>query len=214
MPFTDPAVAAVFAEYADRAISDRQRMRDLGEQGYERRDEFLLPVGEDVGLLLHSLILAQRPHRILELGTSYGYSTLFLADAARAVGATVVSIDLADYKQHYAGERLTTAGLAAHVEFRCGDAVDLIAADEGEFDFVLLDVWKTLYVPCFEALHPKLADEAILVADNMISPESARASVREYRAAVRAKGDMQQVLLTAGQGIDLAVKWSADNPKL
>jgi len=214
MMFTDPAVEAVYGEYAQRAEADSQRHAGLGAAGYARRDEFLLPVGEEVGRLLHTLILSHRPRRILELGTSYGYSTLFLADAARAVGGRVITMELADYKQAYARERLERAGLSAQVEFRCGDAVAMIEADPGQFDFVLLDIWKDMYVPCFEAFYPKLAEEAIVAADNMISPPSARPSVREYRAAVRGKGDMQQVLLPAGQGVELAVKWSAGNEKL
>jgi len=212
--FADAKVQAVYAHYAARAEADGARMAGLGAAGFARRDEFLLPVGEEVGRLLHTLILAHRPRRILELGTSYGYSTLFLADAARAVGGTVITMELADYKQAYAAERLEAAGLADCVEMRCGDAVAMIEADSGPFDFVLLDIWKELYLPCFEALYPKLAEEGIVAADNMIDPPGHRISVREYRAAVRAKGDMQQVLLPCGQGIELAVKWSAGNAKL
>jgi predicted O-methyltransferase YrrM len=212
--FSDPRVQAVYAAYAARAEADGARMAALGPAGFARRDEFLLPVGEDVGRLLHTLILSHRPRRILEVGTSYGYSTLFLADAARAVGGQVITMDLADYKQAFMREQLAAAGLADHVETRCGDAVALIAAEAGPFDFVLLDIWKELYLPCFEALYPKLSEEGIVAADNMIDPPGHRDSVREYRAAVRAKGDMQQVLLPCGQGIELAVKWSAGNPKL
>lgn len=214
MLFSDPKVAEVFAEYRARAAADQRLMAELGPAGYARRDEFLLPVGEDVGGLLHALVLAHRPRRILELGTSYGYSTLILADAARAVGAQLITMELADYKQAYALERLQRAGLADHVDLRCGDAVAMIAADPGPFDFVLLDIWKDLYLPCFEAFYPKLSEEGIVAADNMIEPVGARESVREYRAAVQAKGDMQQVLLPAGQGIELALKWSVGNTKL
>jgi predicted O-methyltransferase YrrM len=214
MQFSDPLVAEVFAEYRTRAAADQRLMAELGPAGYARRDEFLLPVGEDVGNLLHALVLAHRPRRILELGTSYGYSTLILADAARAVGARLITMELADYKQAYALERLRRAGLADYVDLRCGDAVAMIADDAGPFDFVLLDIWKDLYLPCFEAFYPKLSEEGIVAADNMIDPVGARASVREYRAAVQAKGDMQQVLLPAGQGIELALKWSAGNAKL
>src|SRR2546430_6275574 len=48
----------------------------------------------------------------------------------------------------------------------------------GPFDFVLIDLWKNLYVPVFELLHPKLAQGALIVADNMLQPESARADAR------------------------------------
>ncbi len=99
MNFTDPKVAAVFAEYVARDDEEQAKMKALGPAAFGSRDELLLPVGEDVGAFLHALIIAKKPKRILELGTSYGYSTLVMADAARAVGATVITMELADYKQ-------------------------------------------------------------------------------------------------------------------
>ncbi len=214
MNFPDPKVAAVYAQYLAREAADDQRMKDMGPAGFAIRDELLLPVGADVGAFLHALITARRPKRILELGTSYGYSTLFLTDAARAVDARVITMELADYKQAFAQEMLVKAGLEDVVEFRCGDAVAMINADEGAFDFILLDIWKELYTPCFNAFYPKLSEEAIIASDNMITPEMARPDVRVYREAVRAKGDLQTVLLPIGQGIELSVKWSAGNGKL
>lgn len=214
MNFTDPKVASVFARYDAREQADTVRMRELGPAAFPIRDEFLLPVGPEVGAFLHALILARRPRRILELGTSYGYSTLFLADAARAVGARVVTMELADYKQAHAREQLAEAGLADLVDFRLGDAVQMTRDDPGTFDFALLDIWKELYLPCFEALYPKLDEEGIICADNMISPEVARPEVRIYRDAVRAKPDLQTTLLPIGQGIELSVRWRAKNASL
>jgi predicted O-methyltransferase YrrM len=214
MPFTDPRAQAVFARYETRAEADRLRMHTLGPDGRSVRDELLLPVGREVGTVLHALIIARRPQRIVELGTSYGYSTLFLADAAKAVGARVVSFDIAGYKQDYALEQLAEAGLDGIVEFRCGDAVALLAEESGPVDFALIDIWKELYLPCFEALYPKLSEEAVVVADNMIEPAGDRASVRAFRAALNAKPDLQGTLLPIGSGIEIAVKWSRGNAKL
>ena len=112
MHFSDPAVAEVHAGYARRLADEQARMAAMGSEMFAHRDEFLLPVGPEVGWFLHSLILARRPARILELGTSYGYSTLFLADAARQVGATLITMDLADYKQAEARANIERAGLA------------------------------------------------------------------------------------------------------
>jgi predicted O-methyltransferase YrrM len=212
--FDDPKVQSIFEAYEFRRETDQKRMRELGPAGFAIRDEFLLSVGPEVGWFLHALIIAHRPKRILELGTSYGYSTLFLADAARAVGAQVVTMELADYKQAHAREQLVAAGLEAQVDLRCGDAVAMLANDPGPWDFVLLDIWKELYLPCFEALYPRLSEEGIIAADNMIEPEMARPEVRAYRAAVVANGDMQTALLPIGSGIELAVKWNAGNTKL
>ncbi len=215
MQFTDPRAAEVFAEYDARHRHEQELTRDLPRASFgDRRDEFLLPVGAAVGNFLRALALGKEAPAILELGTSYGYSTLFLADAARQTGGRVVSIDLDPAKQEYAAHMLARAGLAEWVEFRSGDALDLVAADPGPFDLVLLDIWKNLYPACFEAVYPKLAEEGALVSDNMIYPESAREAVRAYRASMRAKDDLQSVLLPLGSGIELTVKWSASSPKL
>jgi predicted O-methyltransferase YrrM len=215
MHFTHPKVAAVYADYEARNVAEQARQKTMApSEGFTIRDAFLLPVGPEVGAFLHALILAKRPNRILELGTSYGYSTLFMADAARTVGATVITMELADWKQAHAREQIAKAGLSEQVDFRLGDAVAMIEADEGPFDFILLDIWKELYLPCFEAFYPKLSDEAIIAADNMIYPPQARDDVRQYRAAVRSKGDLQTTLLPIGSGIELSVKWTPDNPSL
>jgi predicted O-methyltransferase YrrM len=215
MNFTDPRVAAVYAHYEARNEAEQARQKTLGPgEGFVMRDEFLLPVGPEVGAFLHSLILAKRPARILELGTSYGYSTVIMADAARTVGATLVTMELADWKQAHAREQIAKAGLSDVVDFRLGDAVEMIKADAGPFDFILLDIWKELYLPCFDAFYTKLSDEGIIASDNMITPEVARPDVRLYREAVRAKADLQTALLPIGQGIELSVRWSAGNGKL
>ena len=214
MHFSDPAVADVYAGYAQRLAEEQSRMANMGNELFALRDEFLLPVGPEVGWFLHCLVLAKRPARILELGTSYGYSTLFLADAAREVGATLITMDLADYKKAEAQANIERAGLADVVDFRLGDAVALIHADPGPFDLVLLDIWKDLYVPCLQAFYPKLSDEGIVAADNMVEPEMAREDVRKYRAAIRALPDMQTALLPIGSGIELSVKWPAGSAKL
>jgi len=214
MHFADPVVARVYARYADRERADAARMAELGPAGFAIRDEFLLPVGPEVGAFLHALILARRPQRILELGTSYGYSTLFLADAARQVGARVVTMELADYKQAFAREQLADAGLGDVVDFRLGDAVAMLAADPGPFDFVLLDIWKELYLPCFELFYPRLSEEGVICADNMIEPAMARPEVRAFRAALQSKPDLRSTLLPIGSGIEIAVRWSEGNAKL
>lgn len=214
MHFSNSTVGEVFAEYEKRETEERARAASLGSRLFEHRDEFLLPVGREVGWFLHELILAKRPARVLELGTSYGYSTLFLADAVTQVGATLITMELADYKQAAARTMIEKAGISAVVDFRLGDAVALINADAGPFDLVLLDIWKDMYIPCLRALYPKLADEGIIAADNMIEPAVVREDVREYRAAVGSLPDMQTTLLPIGSGIELSVKWSPRNKKL
>jgi predicted O-methyltransferase YrrM len=214
MDFSSAAANQVFAGYMRRMADEEVKAAALGSEMLAHRDEFLLPVGPEVGRFLHSLILAKRPARILELGTSYGFSTLFLADAARRVGGRLITMEMADYKQAHARMMMEQAGVADVIDFRLGDAIAMIGADPGPFDLVLIDIWKDLYIPCLDAVHPKLSDEGIIAADNITDPAIYRESARHYRAAVRALPDMQTTLLPIGSGIELSVRWSADNDKL
>lgn len=209
--FTDSRVQSVFEYYDQRAQQEKQY---TGHEGFKGRDNRLLPIGLDAGRFLHSLILAHKPKRILEIGTSYGYSTLFLADAAKAIDAQLITLELADYKQTHAKEKMAEAGLASYVKFRLGDAIELISADDGPFDFVLLDIWKSLYVPCFNAVYPKLSDEGIIAADNMYYPAGTLEYTRLYREAVLKKPDIQTTLLSIGSGIELTCRWAKNSEKL
>ena len=197
----------VLLTYKDRMHEEQVKASSLpGPEMFARRDEFLLSVGEDVATLLQDFIIGLRPKVIVELGTSYGYSTLFLAAAARQVGGRVFTYEIAPAKQAYAQGQLAAAELSDVVEWRLGDAVALLSDQIGPVDFVLMDLWKELYVPCFDALYPKLAVNGVIVADNMLFPEVYRQEAAVYRAAVRSRKDMQAVLLPMGQGIDVSCR--------
>jgi predicted O-methyltransferase YrrM len=209
------AAADVLAEYEERRAAEAETRRTMDPDEFAlRRDDFLLSVGLEAAEFLHALILARGAQRLLELGTSYGYSTLFLADAARRTGGRLITMELDPRKHAYARERIARAGLSDFVEWRCGDALALLAREYQPFDFVLLDIWKELYVPCLEAFYPKLVPEAVVVADNMVEPAMERDHARAYRAAVAAKPDMTSVLLPIGQGIEVSCRWPADSSKL
>jgi predicted O-methyltransferase YrrM len=195
----------VLSRYSAR-MADEKALLDRSPEAFDR-DKFLLPVGEHVARLLQALIVGRNAKLILELGTSYGYSTLFLADAARQTGGKVVSMDLSPEKQEHARRELADAGLDAFVDLRSGDAVALLDQSQERFDLVLLDIWKDLYVACFEAFRNKLTPNAIIVADNMIYPAGARPDAERYRAAVRGAPEFQTVLLPIGNGIELSCLW-------
>jgi predicted O-methyltransferase YrrM len=202
---TDEAFNRVLRAYERRMVEERSLAKSLPRsESFARRDEFLLSVGEDVANLLRDLVVGLGAKTIVELGTSYGYSTLFLADAARRTDGKVFTYENAADKQAYARKQLTEAGLADVIEWRLGDAVELLREQPGPIDFVLIDLWKDLYLPCFERVYPLLAPSGIVVADNMLFPESALADAAAYRAAIRAKPDIEAVLLPIGQGIDIS----------
>ena len=206
MPLVDPVIERVLAEYERRA-DEEQRRTNFASPG-TNLDELLLSVGREAGILLYLLTSGAQSKRILELGTSYGYSTVWLAAAARATGGKVLSLELRDFKIEHARQALTRAGLSTRVEFHAGDCLETLKTLPGPFDFVLLDVWKDLYLPCFELVHPKLAPGALVIADNMLLPEIVRPQAAAYRKRVREAGDLDSVLIDVGNGIEISRKRS------
>src|SRR5688572_24106439 len=103
----DEKVAAVLAAYEQRAADESRKMAAAPKhEVYAHIDDFLLPVGPETGQVLHLLITGARATRLLELGTSYGYSTVWLADAARATGGRLQTVELSPRKVEYAREQL------------------------------------------------------------------------------------------------------------
>ncbi|HEX4388638.1 MAG TPA: class I SAM-dependent methyltransferase [Steroidobacteraceae bacterium] len=201
----DAPVWAVLDDYEARARREEQLLERLPpEELGRRRDELLLPVGRATGRLMNLLIKQTRAKRILEVGSSFGYSTVWLAEGARVVGGRVTSLELRAEKTEYARAQLARAALEGYVQFEIGDALASLKRLSGPFDFVLIDLWKDMYVPVFETLHPKLADGALVVADNMLEPSSARAHAQAYRERVREAAGMTSVLLAVGNGIELS----------
>lgn len=201
------AFDTVLEGYRRRLADEVAVMSELPrEQFGARRDEFLLAVGEDTARFLHATIIGLGAKRIVEVGTSYGYSTLFLAQAAQRTGGKVTTYEMSSAKQAYAREQLGKAGLATYVEWKTGDAVKLLEGEPTGVDFALIDLWKDLYIPCFERLYPLLSPNAVVVADNMTYPEHTRAQAGAYRTHVRGKPDIEAVLLSIGSGIDICTK--------
>jgi predicted O-methyltransferase YrrM len=202
----DREVWSVLEEYHRRLEEERPRMLRASEDRTFRSiiDEFLLPVGPESGRLIHTLAKSLKTPTILELGTSYGYSTIWLAAAAQSSGGRVVTMELSEKKSAYAREMAKKAGLADVVDFRVGDAVAKIGELGTALDFVLVDLWKNLYVPCLEAFYPKLSNGAIIVTDNMIDPASERDAVMRYQKAIRAKPGITSILVPVGSGLEIS----------
>jgi predicted O-methyltransferase YrrM len=200
----DEKISAVLELYNQRMRDEQAMRRGGGGPGSPGLgiDQFLLAVGPETGQLINILAKSLKAPHILEIGTSYGYSGIWLAEAARAAGGRLTTLELQDYKSAYAREMSAKAGLAEHVDFKVGDALEAIAAMPAGIDFVLLDLWKDMYTPCLEAFYPKLNPGAIIVADNMIMPGGE--GIAQYAAAIRAKPDLDSILIPVGSGLEIS----------
>jgi caffeoyl-CoA O-methyltransferase len=129
------------------------------------RLERLRQVPPEVGRFLAILAAAAPPGLFIEIGTSAGYSTLWLALACRATGRKIVTFEILEEKARLAEATFQLAGVGDVVEFIRGDARERLPAYK-DIAFCFLDCEKESYGPCYDAVVPRLLPGGILAADN------------------------------------------------
>ena len=190
----------------DRALTDL--LEQLAREGLEhdaREPEHrrrLLNLEPPTAALLGILVRSGRRTRVLEIGTSNGYSTIWLADAVRATGGRVTSIERNPARQAEADANLRRAGLRALVELIAGDATEALASLSGPFDCVFFDADRVGAPAQLAALRPMLTPDALLLADNALSHPDELAG---YLAAIAAMPDVDAVTVPIGKGLSVAL---------
>lgn len=187
-----------------RAVLERLELRDTQErQAGAARSVRLRQVTPDVGRFLHNIVLACRPRSLIEIGTSGGYSTVWIGAAARAVGGSLVTLEIDPVKVSLARVSINDAGLGEAVTIVEGDAFEYLRGRQEPADFVFLDAEKDDYVEFLGLIVQLLAPGGVLIADNLISHE---ADLREFRDAALADERLSAVLVPVGRGELFAVR--------
>lgn len=163
----------------------------------------MLNITPDTGRLLWILVRVSGARRILEVGTSNAYSTLWLADAARDIQGRVITLEHDQSKIRLARENLAKAGLEDHVEIREGRAADSLAALPGPFDLVFLDADRPSYLTYLELAVPKLVPGGLLVADNVVSHAG---ELGLYLDRVKRHPELFSVTVPIGKGEEISLK--------
>jgi predicted O-methyltransferase YrrM len=169
------------------------------------RDELMLAVGPETGQFLNTLIRAKQARSVLEIGGSYGYSTLWQGEAVEANGGRLISIEALPVKADASRELVARAGLDKTVQIITGDALAVLSDLPGPFDFVLIDAWKDDYPTYLDLVFPKLAIGGLIAADNITRPRPGPGIV-EYVRRARTRPDSQSQLIAIGSGVELTVK--------
>ncbi|MHA1742848.1 MAG: O-methyltransferase [Candidatus Heimdallarchaeota archaeon] len=157
----------------------------------------------DVGLFLNILIKATKAKNILEIGTSNGYSTIWLGLAAKENNGQVVTLEVDPRKINMARANLERAGLSDVVLIIEGDAKETIKILDKKFDFVFIDAEKEDYKTYFDLIFPKLQVGGLIVADNVVSHAE---QLKSYVEHVRSNPKTQSVLLPIGRGEEVTLK--------
>jgi predicted O-methyltransferase YrrM len=167
-----------------RIIDDLVRTAEEHDATKADRLERWRVLEPDAGRFLWFLAQAVSARTILEIGTSRGVSTLWLADAARATGGHVVSLDTDSDAQQHARATVEEAGLAELVTFRVADGGEALAElPDGALDLLFLDAERTEYPGWWPHPSRVLRSGGVLVADNATSHPGEIAALRELIAA-------------------------------
>ena len=191
----NPTLAAFLDELARFGAENDSRETERARR--------MLNITPETGRLLWIMVRATRATRILEVGTSNAYSTIWLADAARETGGRVTTLELNPEKVKLARGNLARVGLADRVEIGQGKAVETLAALPGPFDFVFLDADRPSYRTYLESVVPKLVQGGLLVADNVTSH---RHELEEYLTLVKSRPDLFSVTVPIGNGEEVSLK--------
>jgi predicted O-methyltransferase YrrM len=129
------------------------------------------------GRLLYDLILNRGYKKGLEIGTSNGYSALWLGLAFKETGGNLITLEIEQRRAREAQENFNHAGLDDIIDSRINDALKEIPALEGKFDFVFIDAWKPDYKKYLELILPKMNPGGVITAHNVTSEGS---SMRDF----------------------------------
>ncbi len=179
-----------FGAANDNSISDRPRR--------------MLNITRDTGEFLSVVVRAMSARRVLEIGTSNGYSTLWLADAARAVGGRVTTVELSEFKLGLAAQNFARSDLSAFITQVHDDAGRVLAAAaDAAFDLVFLDSERPEYPGWWPNIRRVLREGGLLVVDNATSHAGQMAP---FVALVKSDADFTTSLVPVGNGEFLATR--------
>ncbi len=152
----------------------------------------------------HLICRSLRARRVVEVGTSMGVSTLYLADAVRSVAGdgVVIATEYEPAKAERARAHFAEAGLSGVIDLREGDLRQTLKRIEGPVDFVLMDIWTEMARPAIELIGPHLRPGAVIVADNT---GWYRDNYRDFFAYMAANG-LQSMTLPFQGGLEFCVK--------
>ena len=187
----------------------RGLLAELHERGQEhdvrqeRHDDRLRNLEPETAALLAVLVRSGGRRHLLEIGTSNGYSTIWLAWAVGATDGRVTSVEMDPGRQGMADENLRRAGLRDLVDLKLGEATEVVGGLPGPFDLVFFDADRVSAPAQLDLLFQKLAPDVMILADNVLShPEE----VTGYLEALEGLPGFDRLVVAVGKGLSIAYR--------
>lgn len=183
-----------------RELYESGQQNDVHEQ---ERSKKMLNLEPDTAQFISILIHSSQRKRLLEIGTSNGYSTIWLAWAVRATGGHIISIDRDEQKLLQADVNLQRAHIREFVDLFHGDATEIVTDFPGPFDFVFFDADRISAPKQLALLIPKLAPDVFVLADNVLSHPD---EIAGYLAAIKEVPGFEHMVVPVGKGLSVAYR--------
>jgi len=188
----------VINECREFANDHRVGYNEGGTKGVRNRVE------DDAAQRLFGEVSMIKPKVILEVGTGWGYSALWMAKAAVEYGGRIITIDFGSEATMKANEFFIKAGVSNIVTALNGDARQLIPALKAyKFDMIILDAEKTMYKEFIELAEPMMSQGTVILSDNVIDRA---ADMKDFLDYVRTDGKYKSTLIETEDGLERTVR--------
>lgn len=181
-----------------------ERVRTFLEKRQGAWRDLNIPASD--GKILYDLIIKNSYKKALEIGTSTGYSTIFIAWALSKTGGKMITIEIDKERYRQALANFKEAGLSEYIDARFADAHDLVKKLPGPFDFVFCDADKEWYKNYFVDIHPKLEAGGCYTAHNVSTRSRGMEGTREFYDYIKSLPSMKTTVDESGGGISISYK--------
>ena len=201
----DPKVLEVIKRIEREDLADREYRDKLRSQGKQQPPEegwwALHPASAK---LAHTIVVSAGWKNIMEVGVAHGYSTVWLADAAKTNGGKLIAFEIHEHYVEFTRANLADAGLSEYVEFVVGDAMKTLDEPREPADFIMLDCWDRLYPELLPHVPPVLRPGGLMCSDNVTA---GNAESDHYRKLIAEHPDMDTLNVPIGRGgLEVSIK--------
>lgn len=210
-----------------RVLSRLEDQSNLERLEHVPSENMLLAITSDTGMLFNIMLKAMRANKILEIGTSAGYSTLWFADAVlqnntinkSEIEKRIITIEMNHSKVGIANKNFYDAGVNEIIDIIEGRAKEVLSRllsnyqnnicinnTDNLFDFVFIDADKENLMDYFDLIIPMVKIGGIIATDNMLYPENYRPQMTKYANYVRNKNNIESVTVPVGNGEEITIK--------
>jgi len=204
------AIKSILEKLEERSQLENSRKIDVNHE------DQMLAITKETGEFYNILLKAIKAKRILEVGTSVGYSTLWFVDAIQENQGKIITIEQSPSKISKATINFQKAGVENQIEIKKGEAKqvlkqianDIKVKSSEQFDFAFLDADKELNIEYFDLILPMIKVGGIIATDNILYPERFRPLMKKYVEHIKTKSNVQTVSLDLGNGEQITIKTS------